>query len=156
MSKYDKKEKHMTALIPFIKRSTLNDWVYDIDRFFEPMTSTAYEGRMLSLSGDIEEDDEKILMSFDLPGLKDGDFSVKIHENRLTLSGERKKEVKPEGEKHGYVYYGREFGKFNKVFTLPKTVDKTKVTAEYKDGVLTIALPKQEPEAENVIDVKIK
>ncbi|MBY0316947.1 MAG: Hsp20/alpha crystallin family protein [Bdellovibrionales bacterium] len=146
----------MTALIPFIKRSTLNDWVCDIDRIFEPLANTPYEGRMLSISGDIEEDEQKIVMSFDLPGLKEGEFSVKIQENRLTLSGERKKEVKPESEKNSYVYYGREFGKFNKVFTLPKTVDKSKVTAEYKDGVLTIALPKQEPEAENVIDVKIK
>lgn len=143
----------MSALIPFIKRATLNDWVYDIDRFFD--SAPSFEGKMMSLSGDVVENDDSIELSFDIPGLKAGDFSVKIHENRLTLSGERKKEIKTDETKKGYVYYGREFGKFSKVFTLPKTIDKAKVKADYKDGVLTIVLPKVEPEEENVVDVKI-
>lgn len=143
----------MNALIPFIKRSTLNDWVYDIDRFFEPIKQN--EERFISLAADIEETDQQISMSFDVPGLKTGDFSVKIQENRLVISGERKKEVKEEDAKKGYVYYGRQFGKFNKVFTLPKNIDKARIKADYKEGVLTILLPKAEPPEENVVEVKI-
>lgn len=141
----------MNALLPFLAR---NNWTYDIDRFFEPLNETP---RSIALLGDIEEDDKEITLSFDVPGLKDGDFSVQVHEDRLTISGERKKEIKAEKTKEGgYTYLGRQYGKFTKTFVLPNTVDKDNIAADYEGGVLKITLPKVEEEKPKTIEVKVK
>ena len=141
----------MSALIPFIKRSTLNNWVYDMDRIFDaPLSST------LTLQGDIEETADYISLSFDFPGMKDGDFSVQVQDDKLIISGERKREEKDIKEGEGYAYYGRQYGKFQKTFVLPSTVDKARVEAEYEAGVLKIVLPKAEEQKPKQIEVKVK
>lgn len=141
----------MSGLIPFVRRSTLHDWVYDIDRFFEPLSS---EQRSLTLAGDIEENEEHILMSFDFPGMKQGDFSVKVEGNKLILAGERKREVK-ESDKDTYTFHGRQFGSFYKAFALPQSVDRSKIEADYRDGVLRVVLPKAPKEKPQAIEVKV-
>lgn len=140
----------MSALIPFIKRSTLNNWVYDFDRVFDHSSST------FSLQGDIEETPEYIALSFDFPGMKDGDFSVQVQDDRLIIAGERKREEKDIKEGEGYAYYGRQYGKFQKTFVLPNTVDKSRVEADYEAGVLKITLPKAEEQKPKHIEVKVK
>jgi HSP20 family protein len=144
----------MSALIPFIRRGTLNNWVYDFDRLFDTPT----EGfKSFNLQGDLEENEDHIKMSFDFPGLKDGDFSVQVKEDRLTISGERKRSEKPEsGGENSYTYYGRQYGKFHKVFVLPPNVNREAIEAEYQDGVLTIILPKAIEEKPKNIEIKVK
>ena len=143
----------MSALIPFIKRSTLNSWVYDLDRIFDnPALATS----SFSLQGDIEETADYIAMSFDFPGMKDGDFSVQVQDDKLIIAGERKREGKDVKEGEGYAYYGRQYGKFQKTFVLPPTVDKTRVEAEYDAGVLKIVLPKSEEQKPQQIEIKVK
>lgn len=141
----------MSGLIPFIRTNTLHDWVYDIDRFFEPL---AGDQKTLNLAVDIEEDEKNIVMSLDVPGLKEGDFSVKVEENKLYIAGERKREVKAD-DKETYSFYGRQYGRFQKVFALPATVDKAKIEADYRDGVLRLTLPKTPKEGAQNINVKM-
>jgi len=135
-----------------MRRHTLHDWIYDIDRFFEPLA----DDQKLSLAGDIEETDKYILMSFDFPGMKEGDFSVKIDDNKLIIAGERKRVLKDD-EKDGatHAIYGRQYGKFNKTFVLPPNLDKNAIEADYSDGVLRIVLPKSTKPEEQKIDVKV-
>lgn len=141
----------MSSLIPFVRRQTLNNWVYDLDRLFEPMLQ---EANRVQLQGEIHETDEHIMMSFDFPGLKEEDFKVSLEGDVLTISGERKREEKSQGE--GVRFFGRQYGKFYRAFSLPETVDKEKIDADYRDGVLRVLLPKQELKKEHAIEVKVK
>lgn len=131
------------------------NWLYDFDRFFEPIQRQSEEmQKSLSLYEDIEESADHILLSFDVPGMKEKDFSVKIEDNHLVISGERKREESK--DESNVVYSRRSYGKFQKSFLLPETVDATKVEADYRDGVLRVYLPKTEKSKDSAIDVKVK
>lgn len=139
----------MTFLVP--ARRHYQTWLGDFDRFFEDFNTE----KSLSLASDIEEAEDHILMSFDLPGMKEGDFSIKVEDNILAIEGERKRE-ETKSEKSQMVYSRRSYGKFQKAFTLPETVDTKKVEADYRDGVLRVYLPKTEVKKEEAIEVKVK
>lgn len=141
----------MSGLIPFVRRQTLNNWVYDFDRLFEPVVDQQF----FRLQGDIHETDEHIMMSFDVPGIKEEDFKLAVDGETLTITGERKREDTG-NSKDGIHYYGRSYGKFQRAFTLPETIDKTKIEADYRDGVLRVLLPKTEQKKPDVYDVKVK
>ncbi len=99
---------------------------------------TSYEYPLIDM---IDSKDE-ILIYAELPGISKDDIKVKIHDGILTISGERKELEVP--EKANCLIREREFGKFMRSIRLPHTVDVEKVSAEYKDGILKIRLPKKE------------
>jgi len=90
---------------------------------------------------DIYEDAHKLTFKVEIPGMEEKDLKVEIEDNTLTLSGERKmeKEIK---EEH-FRRKERHYGAFSRSFTLPASVDKEKIEANYANGVLTIELPKR-------------
>jgi len=90
---------------------------------------------------DIYEDAHKLMFKVEIPGMEEKDLKVEMEGNTLTVSGERKleKEVK---EEH-FRRKERRYGAFSRSFTLPGTVDASKVEANYTNGVLTIELPKR-------------
>lgn len=102
---------------------------------------------------DALEDNDKYVVSVEVPGLKKEDISVVVHDGVLTVSGERKseKEVK-EGTVHRSE---RIYGKFSRSVSLPSAVRADAVTAAYKDGVLTVEVPKAEEAKPKSIEVKI-
>jgi HSP20 family protein len=102
-----------------------------------PAATTAW-----SPSVDIFENDSEVVVKAELPGMTAKDIEVRLENNVLMLKGERafEKETKEEN----YHRIEREYGSFSRSFTLPTPVDGDKVTAEYKDGVLKIVLPKKE------------
>lgn len=91
---------------------------------------------------DIRATETSTLISTDLPGVKKEEISINVEENTLILAGERKEELAVEKDK----YYRKEryFGKFKREFTLPSSIDHEKISADFKDGVLTIEIPKPE------------
>ncbi|GBC83607.1 Spore protein SP21 [bacterium HR11] len=101
---------------------------------------------------DVYENDKAYVVEVDLPGLKKEDVKVTLQNNVLTIQGERRLAR----EEKGVDYHRQErfYGKFLRSFTLPDTVDADKVSAEFKDGVLRLTLPKREPSAGRVIEVK--
>lgn len=108
---------------------------------FDEVTPTATPAAQWFKPGfDVEETDEAILLTVDLPGLKKEDVNISLTDNVLTLSGERKLE---RGNK-GAGRYERSYGRFQQSFTLPGTVDPSRVEAHLEDGVLHVALPKSE------------
>jgi len=89
---------------------------------------------------DIYETAEDLVIKAELPGLSTEDVSVRVEDNVLTLKGERKRK---EGIGRGnYHLIERPYGHFRRSFVLPNNVDHEKVQAQFKDGVLFIAIPK--------------
>ncbi|MFP4164521.1 MAG: Hsp20/alpha crystallin family protein [Chitinispirillaceae bacterium] len=94
---------------------------------------------------DITEDKERYLIRADLPGIKKEDINVSIEGDTLSISGEKKEESKK--EEGAYSHLERSYGTFQRSFTLPENVDKEKIDARYRDGVLELSLLKTgEPE----------
>jgi len=113
-----------------------------IGRIMDTALSRAGEEAMgaWAPSCDIYEEGDSIVVKAELPGVEKSDIDVQVENNLLTLSGDRKrdKEVKSENLYRTERFYGS----FSRSFTLPVTVDTEKILAEYKDGVLTVTLPK--------------
>ena len=91
---------------------------------------------------DIYDSDENIVITAELPGIEKKDIVIDVKDGVLTLKGERSSDNEIKEEK----YYCRErtFGKFERVFRLPSDVDPEKISADYKDGILKIGIPKPE------------
>ena len=92
----------------------------------------------------IRETDKTYEMAVVAPGLKKEDFSVNISDKMLTISFEHKEETREEGEKNEYLRQEYRMQSFSRSFTLDDTVDADKISAQYKDGVLQLSLPKKE------------
>jgi HSP20 family protein len=102
---------------------------------------------------DISEDDKEYLIKAELPEVKKEDVKVTAEEGTLTIMGERKFEKEEKGKKYHRVE--RAYGSFVRNFSLPDDVSPAKVTAEFKDGVLTVHLAKTEQAKPQHIDVKV-
>ena len=90
---------------------------------------------------DIYEDAEGITLKVELPEVKAEDVDIQLEGNTLTLKGERK--LEKEDKRDGYHRIERTYGAFSRSFTLPTMVDVEHITAESKDGVLKVFLPKK-------------
>ena len=101
---------------------------------------------------DIREEDDAFSVDAEVPGLASEDIKVDIEKNVLTLSGERK--VEKEETKDKYRRVERQYGSFTRSFSLPETVDTDNVSADLKDGVLELRLPKKEAPSPRKIAVK--
>jgi HSP20 family protein len=125
----------------------LTDWQDELDRLFEsPLTGWAP-------ALDVQEDKDNFTIRVELPGLKREDIGVSLQAGALVISGERKEEKVSEGtEIHRQERF---YGKFQRALTLPTPVATDKVKAAYKDGVLTVTLPKAEEAKPKQIDVSV-
>jgi HSP20 family protein len=102
---------------------------------------------------DIKETENELVVKADVPGLEMKDIDVKLENGTLTIRGERKFEVaKDEG---GWHRVERSYGTFERVFTLPDSVNPEGVKADYKNGTLTITLPKKELAKPRQIKVEV-
>lgn len=102
---------------------------------------------------DAHEDKDKFTVSLEVPGLKKEDIHVSVHDGVLTVSGERKNE---KTVKEGTVHRTERFyGKFSRSVSLPTAVSSDKVGAVYKDGILTIEIPKAEEAKPKTVEVKV-
>jgi len=101
---------------------------------------------------DIFEEDDAIVVQVEIPGVKADDLHVNVEKNVLTVRGERKFE---RDEENGGVHrIERVYGTFSRSFALPDTVDSDAIDADYKDGLLSLRLPKKPAEQPKRISVK--
>ncbi|MBN1381851.1 MAG: Hsp20/alpha crystallin family protein [Deltaproteobacteria bacterium] len=98
--------------------------------------------RAFSPSVDIKENDKEVLIKAELPGMDEKDIDVNLFEDRLTIKGEKKEEKEDKGS--DYYHMESSYGSFNRIIPLPEKVDTKKVEANFKNGVLSIKLPKTE------------
>ncbi len=101
---------------------------------------------------DINETSDSFIVKTELPGVEKEDVNVNLENNVLTIKGEKKTEIKDSKQHRTECSYGS----FTRSFTLPQTVDVEKIEAEYKDGILTLTVPKLTEEKPKQIEVKIK
>ena len=130
---------------------------HEIDRLFEtPLTELARTSHLLSGSApsvDIYEDKDNFVVKAELPGMKKEDIEITLHDGSLSISGERKSEEKWEAaEVHRAERF---FGRFQRKVALPAPVASSDINAQYKDGILTVTLPKTEEAKPKHIEVKV-
>lgn len=126
-------------------------------RFFEEALNDLIQepaaGRPWTPAVDILEAENELIVKADLPEVKLEDIAIHLENGILSIKGERKFEHKE--EKAGYHRLERSYGAFARKFAVPDTVDAEKVRAAYKDGVLTVTLPKKEVAKPREIKVNI-
>lgn len=110
--------------------------------------------RPWSPSVDIFETENELILKADLPDVKLEDIEVRVENQTLTLKGERKFE-KDESNR-GFHRIERQYGTFVRSFTVPSSVDAERVAAEYKNGVLTVRLPKKEAAKPRQVKIEAK
>jgi len=140
---------------PFTELNRLRE---EINRIFEEpsqgfMERSAgfFEGWSPSL--DVFEEKDNVVVKAELPGMKKEEIEVSLVGDTLTISGERREE---EENKDAESYRSeRFFGRFQRSVTLPHQVDANKIQANYKDGILTVTLPKSEEAKRKQIEVNV-
>lgn len=143
----------ITRYDPFRELFALSD---QLNRAFAPYSGRREEG--LSTSGfpavDIYEDGEGLTLTAELPGIDPKAVDVKIENQVLTVSGERK--LEHEEKRENYHRVESWFGTFTRSFSLPPTVDVEKIVAEHKNGMLRVFLPRREETKPRSIKVKVE
>lgn len=102
---------------------------------------------------DVKENEKDFVINAELPGLSKDDFKLTVEDNSLTLEGEKKVE-KEENDDNAYRSE-RSYGAFKRVFRLTDSVDSKKIAADYKNGILSITIPKTEKAKPKSIEVKV-
>jgi HSP20 family protein len=145
-TKYLKEDLAMTVLTrwePFREFATLQD---RMNRLFRESYNDAGRDESLTTSHfapavDVYEDEHKVSLKIEVPGIEEKDIDVRVENNTLTVHGERK--IEKEEKEENYRRVERQYGSFTRTFTLPQTVDTENVSATYDKGVLKITLPKK-------------
>lgn len=106
-----------------------------------------------SPSVDIVEMNSEFQIRAEVPGVEKQDINVSVHDGVLLIAGHRQQEKEEQG--HRYHRTERLYGSFARSFRLPDSIDEQKLTAEFRNGVLTIHLPKSERATPKSIDIKV-
>ncbi len=132
----------LTRWEPFREFATLQDRInrvfrdsYTADRD-ESLTTSSFAPAV-----DVYEDEHKVTLKIEVPGIDEKDIDVRVENNTLTVHGERK--IEKEEKEENYRRVERQYGSFTRTFTLPTTVETENVSANYDKGVLKISLPKK-------------
>jgi HSP20 family protein len=112
--------------------------------FQQPMANLFQPGEFAAFSPaiDLQETETAYVAKADLPGLEKEKIDVSVSGNVLTISGERKGETRQEDAQQGFYTTERSYGSFSRSISLPGPVDEGGIVADYRDGVLTVTLPK--------------
>lgn len=133
----------------------LNDFPSGLRLFHDSVSRLLSEpaSRPWSPAVDIYETDHELVLKADVPDIDPKEVGIQLENGTLTLKGERKFENEKSGK--GFHRVERSYGTFVRAFSLPETVDPEQVKADYKNGVLTITLPKKEIAKPKTINVQI-
>jgi HSP20 family protein len=123
------------------------------DRFFNQAGSMA--GPWVPMV-DVRETGEAIEVLAELPGLRPEDVEVNVENNVLTIAGEKKQEVTEGDANAEYHLVERRCGRFERSFTLPRTVKADAISAQFTNGLLTVTLPKAEAAKPRRVEIKAK
>jgi HSP20 family protein len=146
----------MTTITRWGRVPTFNTLQEQMNKLFE--SSFQNQGDNSAITGwapsvDIYETENELVLKADLPGINEKDIDIRVENNMLTLRGERQfeKTVKEDN----YLRVERNYGSFSRTFGLPNTVNTEGVSAEYKNGVLTVQLPKRAESKPKQIKVNV-
>jgi len=141
---------------PFRNMTTLQD---RINRVFDEAANRSkdYDDEVSKCDWrpivDIYDSEKAIIINAELPGVTKDNITLDVKENILTIKGERKSDE--EVKKENYYRMERCYGTFERSFTLPSTADPAKITANFKDGILRITIPKPEEKRPKQISINV-
>lgn len=144
----------MRYLIP---RTTNGDSVagtFDrmMDDFFNDLPGWNLDVR--SPAADVREENDRYILEVELPGMTEKDIDVRVEENLLTVSS--KKEEQKEEKKGGYIMKERKAMAFKRSFVLPNDVDKDRIKAKFRNGLLELVIDKKEEAKPRSIEIKVE
>lgn len=143
----------MRALAPWRGMDVLRQEMERVfDRFFEPRWDEFEAGGAWAPKLDVSETKDAYMVKAEIPGVDQKDLSVSLQNQILTIKGEKHQEKEEKDEKYHRVE--RSWGEFTRAIALPGAADTEKVNATFKDGVLTITLPKTPAAKGTTIPVK--
>jgi HSP20 family protein len=128
-----------------------------LQRLFERnrVPSISFEKDFIKVpAAELKETEEAIHLKLELPGMEAKDLDVQVMKNAVYVSGDRQSETKT--EEKGFSKSEFHYGKFQRVIPLPAEIDNTNVTAEYKDGILNLTLPKTQAEKNKVVKINLE
>jgi len=138
----------LTTWDPFGDLEVFSRW----DPFRRGLRSFGDPSMRWTPSLDVSEDDDQFTITVELAGASKDDVNIEVQDNVLTIRGEKRSEREEKKEQRRYVE--RSYGSFSRSFTLPANADGDRVEATFKDGVLTIEVPKREDSKPRTIAVK--
>jgi HSP20 family protein len=144
--------------------SNLNRWEHftgssglesQVNRMFNELLGRSQESNLTSWAPavDIFENEHELIVKADLPDVKPEELDIRVENNILTIRGERKFEKKV--DEKNYLRVERSYGSFARSFSLSNTVNSEAIKADYKDGVLTLTIPKREEAKPKQIKVNV-
>ena len=145
------------ALVPIHRRhrnglTRLHGEIDDLfNSFFRGLDRPFFEHKVWPAI-DVADEENAVVVRAEVPGCKAEDIDISVYGNTLTISGEKKQSE--EKKEKGYYHVESSYGSFRRELTLPTDVDASKVDAAYKQGVLTITLPKAEKS--KAVKIKVK
>ncbi|ASC73368.1 Small heat shock protein C4 [Halomicronema hongdechloris C2206] len=144
------------ALVRWEPFRELDNLQKEMNRLFDSFSPERY-GRLtdgvFAPAAEINETDDAVDLKLELPGMKPEDVDVQVAADAVVISGERKSESRTDED--GYVRSEFHYGKFQRTIPLPTRVQNADASAEYKDGILTLHLPKAEEERNKVVKVQL-
>lgn len=132
----------------------------EMDRLFEDFFTPWRRRSLLPTEAvwtpelDVYEDENEVVVTADVPGLKPEEIDISISGNTLTIRGEKKREEEKKGK--NYYRLERSHGSFSRSVELPVSVDTKKISATYKNGVLEVTLPKVEEAKPKKVKIEVK
>ncbi|MFH2047816.1 MAG: Hsp20/alpha crystallin family protein [bacterium] len=134
-----------------------NDFDAIVNSFLNAPKHNCDNGSCFMPRVNIEETKDDVALTFELPGMEKDNIKVVVKDDVLTVSGERKVEKNDEQKSDGEYFIRREIrsGQFERSFTMPDTVNKDSINADYKNGLLVVKLQKKEEVKPKEIEVKI-
>ena len=142
------------ALVRYMPKSTFASWPEldlfsnRLSRFFGDARDTPEPTGTWIPAVNVEEAADELLLTAELPGMREEEVYVEIENNILTIRGEKREEHEEGDERHRYYVWERRYGSFQRAFTLPRSVQADAIQAEFASGVLTVRMPKA-PEAKS-------
>jgi len=126
-----------------------------LNRVFSGLFGRSQESNLTTWAPavDIFENEQELVVKADLPDIKPEELDIRVENNILTIRGERKFEKK--AEENDYLRVERSYGSFARSFSLANTVNSEAIKADYKDGVLTLTIPKREEAKPKQIKVNV-
>lgn len=151
----------MRSMTRWEPTGNLGTFSQQMDRLFDEMLGRSVRSRgegplrgSWAPAVNIKEKADAIEITADLPGLKPEDVEVTVEDGVLAIKGERKVESSEEGETFHRVE--RVYGMFERSFSLPTSVDPTRIEAHFKQGVMTLTLPKREESKPRSVSIKVE
>ena len=138
---------------PFAEVDTLRQEMNKLFEQFSLASSDDGNGSLFVPSAELEETEGEIKLRLEVPGMKAEDIDIEVTDDAVMVRGERKSETQSEeeGEFRSEFYYGE----FKRVIPMPQRIEKDKAVAEYKDGVLSLNIPKSLESASSTVKVSV-